>query len=372
MRISSKQWCVIIFAASLVGCKRPVTAPVGPGRPAPELTGGLTWLNSTPVTLASLRGKVVLLNFFEYGCVNCLRTFPYLDEWRKRYASDGLVVVGVHTPQYGFSMDPQNVYAGVKQLGVTYPIVVDSDFHIADAYGNRFWPHFFLIDKNGLVRFDHAGEGSYAEMELTIQKLLHEIDPSREYPAPMRPVRDTDKPGAVCYPITTELYLGQTRGQLGNAGAAVTNGAALFVLPEKLEEGRIYASGEWANRSEYLRHTRDTDEPQDFLALRYRATEVNVVMKPEDIYWLRVFVKQDGAWLRKEIAGADIKFDEEGRSYVEARSPRMYNLIAQQPYGSYELRLIVQSRGLSVYSFSFGTCEMPSGEDRLQTEGKPS
>jgi len=83
-------------------------------------------------------------------------------------------------------------------------------------------------------------------------------------------------------------------------------------------------------------------------------------------------VKQDGAWLRKEIAGADIKFDEEGRSYVEARSPRMYNLIAQQPYGSYELRLIVQSRGLSVYSFSFGTCEMPSGEDRLQTEGKPS
>jgi thiol-disulfide isomerase/thioredoxin len=361
-----------MLVASLLGCERPVATPVGPGRRAPELTGGLTWLNSTPVSLATLRGKVVLLNFFEYSCVNCIRTFPYLQEWQKRYASDGLVIVGVHTPQYGFSMDPQNVYAGIKQLGVTFPTVADSNSHIADAYGNRFWPHFFLIDKNGLIRFDHTGEGAYAEMELTIQKLLHEINPSHEYPAPVLPVRDTDKPGAVCYPITAELYLGQTRGKLGNTGSDVTNGAALFSLPEKLEEGQIYASGEWANRSEYLRHTRDTDEPQDSLALRYHATEINVVMKPEDIYWLRVFVKQDGEWLRKEIAGADIKFDEEGRSYVEARSPRMYNLIAQQPYGSYELRLIVQSRGLSVYSFSFGTCEMPSTEDRLRAERRPS
>jgi len=361
-----------MITASLLGCKRPATTAVAPGRPAPELTGGLTWLNSTPVSLASLRGKVVLLNFFEYSCVNCLRTFPYLQEWQKRYASDGLVIIGVHTPQYGFSMDPQNVYAGVKRLGVTYPVVVDSDFHIADAYGNRFWPHFFLIDENGLIRFDHTGEGAYAEMELMIQRLLHEINPSRQYPAPLPPFRDIDKPGAVCYPITAELYLGETRGRLGNVGVDVTNGAALFTLPEKLEEGQIYASGEWANRSEYIRHTRDTDEPQDFLALRYHATEVNVVMKPEDIYWLRVFVKQDGEWLRNEVAGADIKFDEAGRSYVEARSARMYNLVAHQPYGSHKLQLIVQSLGLSVYSFSFGTCEMPSSEDRLRTERRPS
>lgn len=372
MRISKWQLGVVLFAASVLGCKRPAPALIETGTHAPELDGGLTWLSSTPVRLAEQRGKVVLLDFFEYSCVNCIRTLPYLQEWQKRYAGDGLVVVGVHTPQYGFSMDPQNVFAGVKRLGVTFPIVVDSNFHIADAYDNRFWPRVFLIDKDGRIRFNHTGEGAYAETELMIQALLHEIDPAKRFPAPMPPARDTDKPGAVCYPITTELYLGLTRGQLGNTGSTVSNGAALYDLPGKLEEGRIYASGEWANRSEYLRHTRDTDEPQDFVALRYRATEVNVVMKPEDVYWLRVFVKQDGEWLNKEIAGEDIKYDEKGRSYIEARSARMYNLIAKQPYGSYEIQLIVQSRGLSVYSFSFGTCEIPSKEDKLREERKSS
>jgi hypothetical protein len=251
-------------------------------------------------------------------------------------------------------------------------VVVDSNFHIADAYGNRFSPRLFLIDKVGAVRFDHTGEGAYEETELTIQKLLYEIDTSRTFPAPMALVRATDRSGAVCYPVTTELYLGQIRGRLGNAGVGDTNSAALFALPNQMEEGLIYAAGEWDNRSEYLRHTRDTDGPQDLIALRYRAAEVNVVMKPEDVYWLRVFVKQDGDWLPREIAGVDIKYDEQGRSYVEAKSARMYNLIGKQPYGAHDIRLIVQSRGLSVYSFSFGTCEMPTTGDKLQPERKSS
>jgi thiol-disulfide isomerase/thioredoxin len=371
MRISLGQYIVVLFAAGLLGCGR-ATASRGEGKPAPELDGGLTWLNSTPVKLANLRGKVVLLDFFEYSCVNCIRTFPYLSEWRKRYASDGLVVVGVHTPQYGFSMDPQNVNAGVQRLGVAFPVVVDSNFYIADAYGNRFSPRLFLIDKTGTIRFDHTGEGAYEETELTIRKLLHEIDRSKTFPAPMRPLRATDRPGAVCYPVTTELYAGQTRGRLGNTGSGGSNGAAAFALPGQLEEGLIYAAGEWDNRSEYLRHTRDTDDAQDLIALRYRATEVNVVMKPEDVYWMRVFVKQDGNWLPREIAGDDITYDDQGRSYVEAKSARMYNLIRHQPYGTHDIRLIVRSRGLSVYSFSFGTCEMPTTGDKLPVERKSS
>lgn len=371
MRVSQKQWCVVLFAAGLLGCRRGAASSLE-GRQAPELDGGLTWLNSTPVRLADVRGKVVLLDFFEYSCVNCIRTFPYVDEWRKRYGNDGLVVVGVHTPQYEFSMDPQNVNTGVQRLGVTFPVVVDSNFHIADAYGNRFSPRVFLIDKTGTIRFDHTGEGAYVETELMIQKLLHEIDPSKAFPAPMAPVRTTDRSGAVCYPVTTELYLGQVRGRLGNAGLGDSNSVGSFTLPNRMEEGLVYAAGEWDNRSEYLRHTRDTDTPRDLIALRYRATEVNVVMKPEDVYWMRVFVKQDGEWLPQEIAGDDIKYDDQGRSYVEARSARMYNLISKQPYGTYDIQLIVQSRGLSVYSFSFGTCEMPSTQDKLQTERKTS
>lgn len=121
-----------------------------------------------------------------------------------------------------------------------------------------------------------------------------------------------------------------------------------------------------------MRHTRDTDDAQDLIALRYRATEVNVVMKPEDVYWMRVFVKQDGNWLPREIAGDDITYDDQGRSYVEAKSARMYNLIRHQPYGTHDIRLIVRSRGLSVYSFSFGTCEMPTTGDKLPVERKSS
>src|ERR1700691_2406373 len=119
MRIFQKQGCVVMFAAAVLGCHRSVTTPPMNGRPAPELNGSLTWLNSPSLRLANLRGKVVLLDFFEYSCVNCIRTFPYIQEWEKRYADNGLVVIGIHTPQYGFSMDPKNVFAGAKRFGLT-------------------------------------------------------------------------------------------------------------------------------------------------------------------------------------------------------------------------------------------------------------
>lgn len=375
MRLVNHTIWLCIGLAGAVGCGKPERSVreqlSAADRLAPELEGGLTWLNSAPVRLADLRGKVVLLDFFEYSCVNCIRTFPYLKEWQQRYADQGLVVIGVHTPQYGFSMDPQNVLAGVKRFELQYPIVVDSDFTIAEAYQNRFWPRKFLIDQEGRIRFDHTGEGAYAETEQKIQELLREVKPDSQFPEPMAPLHDFDKPGVVCYPITPELYLGKIRGQLGNEANAVSNSPSMFVLPAETEEGKVYAVGEWAIQSEYLRHTRDMEKLEDFLLLRYRAVEVNVVMKPEENFWLRVFVKQDGDWLRSEIAGADIKYDEDNRSFVEVKSARMYNLIAKQPYGAHELRLFLYSRGLSVYSFSFGTCEIPSDVDRLKPERKP-
>jgi hypothetical protein len=182
-------------------------------------------------------------------------------------------------------------------------------------------------------------------------------------------LQPTDRLGAVCYPITPELYLGQERGKLANPDFVSTNKLTYYTLPGELEMDRVYAAGAWENQSEYLRHLEDTGEIQNFLALQYRAVEVNVVMKPEDVYWLQVFVKQDGEWLRKEIAGADVLFDDAGRSYVKVDAARMYNLIANQPYGAHDLRLYPLSRGLSVYSFSFGTCLMPADAKRLE-QGK--
>lgn len=366
---------VLTILVGLSSCSKPATPPAttNEGKLAPELDGALTWINSPPLRLADLRGKVVLLDFFDYSCVNCIRTFPYLKEWLSRYGKDGLVVIGVHTPQYGFSMDPLNVEGAARRLGLRYPIAVDSDIKIGDAYANRFWPRVILVDGTGHIRFEHTGEGKYGETELMIQKLLGEIHSGKTFGAPLEPVRDVDREGAVCYPITPELYLGRVRGKLGNLDAsAPTNTPVVFTAPAELSEGIIYAVGEWENVSEYLRHTRDTGELTDGILLRCRAVEVNVVMKPEDVYWKQVFVQRDGEWLPRDIAGDDVKYDEHGRSYVEVRAARMYNLIAGQPYGVHDLRLSTLGKGLSVYSFSFGTCVIPKDADKLQSAKEAS
>jgi hypothetical protein len=291
---------------------------------------------------------------------------PYVKDWIARYSDAGLVVIGVHSPQYGFSMDPLNVEGAARRLGLKYPIAVDSNLEIAGVYSNRFWPRKYLIDRQGRIRFDHTGEGAYEETERKIQELLREIEPTKTFPPPLEPLQDVDRPGAVCYPITPELYLGRLRGALGNTEAGRTNASVEFTAPAELREGVLYAIGQWENKSEYLRHTRDTEDLTDCIALRYRAVEVNVVMKPEDQYWKQVFIKHDGDWMPRDIAGADIKYDDTGRSYVEVRAARMYNLIAQQPYGVHEIRLCTQGIGLSVYSFSFGTCVIPRGADQLK------
>lgn len=365
---AARKYLWVLFVV-LTACEHeePPARPTAVGLPAPELTGALTWINSIPVTLAELRGKVVLIDFFEYSCVNCIRTFPYLKEWQRRYAPFGFAIVGVHTPQYGFSMDPVNVFAGITRLGLTFPVAVDSEFQIADAYQNRFWPRVFLVDKEGKVRFDHTGEGAYEEIEATIQRLIREINPDAVLPQLLRPMRAIDRPGAVCQPITPELYLGKTRGQLANFDETSTNAVVTLRLPDRRDEGRIYADGEWSNQSEYLRHAVDKDELVDSVSLKYRAVELNVVMKPEEIFFMLVFVKQDDEWLRREIAGEDIQYDEEGRSFVRVDAPRMYNLIANQPYGTYEARLYVRGKGLSLYSFSFGTCEITPRGDTLRS-----
>lgn len=349
---------------ALVLCVTGCTPSGSSYRPAPELDGALTWLNAEALRLSALRGNVVLLDFFEYSCVNCLRTLPYLQEWDRRYRDHGLVIIGIHSPQYDFSSDPQNVYRAVQRLGLTYPIAVDSHLQIAQAYGNRYWPRKFLIDAAGRIRFDHIGEGAYEKTERMIQQLLREVNPHTQFPAPMRLLRPTDDETLACYPSTPELYLGWVRGRLGNAPESKTNAPVAFSLPSEQVPDVVYAHGVWEIQPEYIRHARDTEQYSSFLHLTYRATEVNVVMKPEEVYWMKVLVTVDGQPVRREHAGADIFYEQDGRSFVKVDQPRMYNLTRDQPYGVYQVRLYPLGRGLSVYSFSFGTCEIPLEQKR--------
>ena len=355
---------LVVMLTLIAGCNRPPAdgeLPVSPlvGKPALGLDGALVWLNSEELTLDSLRGKVVLLHFFDYSCLNSIHTYPYLLEWERRYAPLGLQVIGIHSPGFDFGLTPANVQDGVNRAGLTHPIAVDSDLKITGVYHNRYWPRLLLLDKAGLVRFDHTGEGKYAEAELMLQTLLRELNPRAELPAVMLPVHDFDRTNAVCYVTTPELYLGRTRGDFGNSEAASTNAVITFHLPAERESGVVYARGAWSIHNDYMRHAEDQDDLTDCLTLKYQATDLNVVMKPEGVYWMTVFVDQDGQPIPQNSAGTDISYDADGQSFVKVDAARLYNLTHRQPHQSYEARLSLRGKGLSVYGFSFGTSAIP-------------
>ena len=139
---------------------------------APDLAGGGSWINSEPLSLPKLRGKVVLVEFWTYSCINCIRVLPHVSQWHQRYAAQGLVVIGVHTPEYGYERVGANVRAAVKRLGIGYPVVQDNGFRIWNAYGNRYWPALYLIDRQGRIVYRHFGEGDYAVTEAAIREQL--------------------------------------------------------------------------------------------------------------------------------------------------------------------------------------------------------
>jgi thiol-disulfide isomerase/thioredoxin len=325
------------------------------GKRAPELPR-VEWLNSEPLELAHLRGKVVMIDFWDYTCVNCIRTLPYMKEWNKRYADKGLVIIGVHTPEFEFAKSKENVARAVREFGIEYPVAVDSDYRIWNAYANMYWPRKLLIDKNGTIVYDHAGEGGYHGTEEKIQEVLREIDPKVKLPPLMDLVRSTDKPGAVCYPVTGEVYAGYRRGAFGDADTIKPDRIAEYADSGARVDGRIYLKGAWEINDERTRY--GGNRSGDYLLLPYHAVEVNAVMKQENgSEPYRVWVQQDGKWLREANKGDDVRIGPDGRSYILIDSPRMYNIIRQKEYGSHELKLSSDSDAFGLYAFTFGSCE---------------
>ena len=162
----------VTIAATAATGTAGVAEPHKNGSIAPEFTGISTWLNSDPLTIQKLRGKVVLVDFWTYTCINCINTLPYVKSWNQKYKDQGLVVVGVHTPEYPFERDTDNVKTAIKRFGITYPVAQDNQYATWTAYDNQYWPAFYLIDKKGQVVYTHFGEGDYAQTEATIQTLL--------------------------------------------------------------------------------------------------------------------------------------------------------------------------------------------------------
>ena len=314
---------------------------------APELDGG-QWIQHGPVSLKSLRDKaVVLIDFWDYTCVNCIRTLPYVVAWNKRYKDSGLVVVGVHAPEFSFAREGSHVAEAAARFGLEYPLVLDNDYTIWRAYSNRFWPAKYLVDAKGRIRYYHFGEGGYQETEVAIQGLLRELHPGASLPPPMEPVRDSDHPGAVCYRVTPELYLGHARGQFGNFEAVVRDRPHDYRDAGPHVEGMSYFAGKWRVEEETAR----SEAPGAAISLRYTAKDVNLVMAPPA-----------GASVRAEVtladgsrAGDDVKFEGE-RGFITIDTPRMYNVVANESVVSGSLTIRAEAAGLAAYAFTFISC----------------
>jgi thiol-disulfide isomerase/thioredoxin len=324
---------------------------------APEI--GRIWLNSTPLSFHQLRGRVVLVDFWDYTCVNCIRTLPYVQAWHETYKDKGLTVIGVHTPEFTFAQYQSNVERGVGEFGLTYPIVVDSDREIWKAFANRYWPTKYLLDKDGYLRYGHFGEGGYAECEQVIHELLREVDPDIQLPALMPALREEDHMGAVCYRSTGELYLGNRRGRIGNEGGFKEDSIADYSFNGISEENFFYASGRWASTAEYFEAV---DSGPHSLRLKYEAAGVNLVMASPHTAESEIIILMDGKPLTREQATRDTGFrasltgDDE--SYVSVNSARMYFLVDNHDFGEHELELRC-STGVAAFAFTFTSCVDP-------------
>ena len=323
--------------------------------------GAKGWLNSKALTPSDLSGKVVLVDVWEYTCINCLRTLPYLKDWYSRYHSDGFEIVGVHTPEFGFSGDTKNVADATNRLGITWPVALDDNGTIFQRYNAAGWPAEYLYDQKGnLVETQH-GEGNYPQIEAKIQSLLLAQNKSLKLPAVMAllPQDSYDKPGAVCYPQTPELYVGTWRGvNIANQPSGRDpSGALQFTDPGNHADNSMYLQGYWTETAGH--QGMSSAGGGAYLALDYEAIQVVGVIKPENGGSQRVDVTQDGKPISHDDAGKDIQFDG-NNSYITVDAPRAYDIVMNKHYAKHELKFTPQRYGVGFYSFDFESCEVGS------------
>ena len=336
---------------------------------APEI--GRVWLNSPPLSFHQLRGRVVLVDFWDYTCVNCIRTLPYVQAWHERYVGKGLTVIGVHTPEFTFAQYESNVERGIREFGLTYPIVIDSDREIWKAFANRYWPTKYLLDKDGYLRYAHVGEGAYRESEESIRELLLETNSTLAFPPLMEPVRPEDQEGAACYRPSAELYLGNARGRIGNKGGFREDAIADYTLPSDIQGNCFYALGRWACTAEYLE---SAEEGEHKIVLKYEAVGVNLVMAAPRGGPINVAIRQDGKPLSRAQKTVDTRFRTVNgveESYISVQPSRMYRLVDNHDFGAHVLELNCPP-GIAAFAFTFTSCiDLSQAAASAATESRP-
>lgn len=338
-------WLIVLLAlviASIVYLQKPAqnverVAPavkkIG-GVPAPELAGIDGYINTDGIKIADLIGKkVILIDFWTYSCINCQRTLPYVTMWYDKYKDKGLEIIGVHSPEFDFEKKYDNVKRATEKWNIKYPVVLDNNHATWDAFMNRYWPRKYLIDIDGYVVWDHAGEGNYDEAERKIQELLEErmikLGMSDNIPTEISKVEAPKIEGRIGTP---EIYLGYefTRGNFGNEEGLPALKEVAYVLPGSLSSNDVYLEGKWFVDKDHVRLVSDKGK----VVLKYSAKNVNIVAGSPGS---DIVVTVDDVVLNEQKV-----FDED--LYV----------LADTKYGAHTLSFDVNGSGFKLYTFTFG------------------
>lgn len=305
---------------------------------APELIPGGEWFNSTPLTLADLRGKVVLIDFWTYTCINCIRTLPYLEKWHETYADKGLVIIGVHTPEFEFEKNPTNVRKAIQDFGLKYPVMQDNAFATWRSYNNHYWPAKYFIDKNGRIRDSHFGEGDYDESERFIQELLKETGASVDQIT-------VDNPVYSVAARTPETYVGYDRLEYNVSPEAIKpDKESSYSTPPDIPLNRFAYAGRWTIAGE-----RAVPASSSALTLHFEAGQVFLVMRAKQGLTAQVKVYLDGSPIAADSSGEDVK-----NGVVSVVDDRLYKLINLKNSGKHLLRLEFLDGNTELYAFTFG------------------
>jgi cytochrome c biogenesis protein CcdA/thiol-disulfide isomerase/thioredoxin len=315
----------------------------------PSLAGAESWINSPPLTADALRGKVTVVNFWTYSCINCLRTLPYLKTWSDRYGKDGLTVVGVHTPEFAFEHDPSNVKRAVADLGIRYPVAIDNGYKIWQAFENQYWPAFYIVDAQGRIRYHHFGEGGYGEAEKVIQQLLADAGHPMQA-GDLPPIHGSGAQAAADAPNVEsgETYVGyqQARG-FASPQDVRPDDAATYSIPSQLPLNSWAFGGKWIVGGEAA----VLDQPNGRIAYRFHARDLHLVLGPTaNGKPVRFRVTIDGA-APGDSHGADVAADGTG----VVTSARLYQLVRQHDaVRDRTFTIEFLDPGVQAFSFTFG------------------
>ena len=310
-----------------------------------ELAKPAGFVNSAPFKLADLVGKkVILVDFIDYSCINCERTFPYMNDWYSKYKDQGLEIVAFHTPEFSFEKDVKNVTAAAKMFKLMFPIVLDNDYATWNAYQNEYWPHKYLINIHGQVVYDHIGEGAYDETESEIVHLLNERKQFLGESGVVN-VAGTPMPDYTIQTQSPETYFGAMRNESFGNGTPYLTGTGSYTIPANLSPNTFYLGGKWDIQREYA----ETAEAGAQVSYLFKANKVYIVAATADGSPADATIQIDGKPIPAGVSGADVK---DGTLTIDMS--RLYGLFAQPTPEPHRIDIIFKKVGARIFTFTFG------------------